>query len=56
MAQVLEELKDGVVVKFTHEEFQELQREAEFDEDDISTYDIVFDPPMNPAELLNAFK
>jgi hypothetical protein len=54
MAQVLEKTKSSVIVKFTTKEFKKLSET--FNEDDLSTYDIVFDEPISPKVLLETIR
>jgi hypothetical protein len=55
MAQILEKTKKSIIVEFTSKEFKELTKNS-FDENDINSYDIVFDEPMDPKELLKTLK
>ncbi|MDR0771691.1 MAG: hypothetical protein LBF15_01090 [Candidatus Peribacteria bacterium] len=55
MAQVLERTKKSVIVEFTTKEFKKF-REDTFDEDNLDTYDIVFEEPVSPKILLETIR
>jgi hypothetical protein len=51
MAQILDETKQFVLVKFTKKEFKALT----FNENKLEDYEFVFDPPIKASELLKTF-
>jgi hypothetical protein len=55
MWKVLDKNEFYVLVKLTPEEYNEMESDIKFDEDDLSTYDFVYDSPqVSKKRLVNA--